>query len=230
LKVAALQSNYIPWKGNFDLINAVDKFIFYDEVQYTKNDWRNRNRIYSKNGLQWLTIPIYKDAVKQKVSEVMLNDQSWQEKHFKTLNLTYKSAPFFHQLESLLINIYRENQWQRLIDLNRYILKKLSGIIGIQTTFLDSNDYELKGDKVDKLLGLLMQVGATEYISGPSGKDYLNSSKPLFEAQNIKLTYMDYSNYPTYEQLQQEFVHEVSLLDTIANVDINDIHKYTCTA
>src|SRR4051812_45940055 len=100
MKVAVLQSNYVPWKGYFDLIHDVDLFVFYDEVQYTKNDWRNRNRIYTKNGLQWLTIPVSRDSVHQKISEVKLPSNSWREQHWKSLAFGYAQAPHFTQLES----------------------------------------------------------------------------------------------------------------------------------
>src|SRR3954469_16903743 len=98
MKVVVLQSNYVPWKGYFDLIHDADLFVFYDEVKYTKNDWRNRNKIFTTNGVQWLTIPISKDAVKQKISQVEIKDNGWQELHYKSLFFGYKSAPFFNQL------------------------------------------------------------------------------------------------------------------------------------
>src|SRR4051812_8183445 len=113
MKVVILQSNYIPWKGYFDLINDADIFVFYDEVKYTKNDWRNRNKIYTKNGMQWLTIPIHKDAVKQKISEVEMPDNSWQELHHKSLEFGYKSAPYYKQLEPLLTELYLNQKHQK---------------------------------------------------------------------------------------------------------------------
>jgi hypothetical protein len=174
MKVVVLQSNYIPWKGYFDLINDADLFIFYDEVQYTKNDWRNRNQICTKNGLQWLTIQIYKDAVNGKISDVKLSPQ-WQDLHFKSLYLGYKSAPQFKQLEELMYDYLIDKKWTSLKDLNHYLIKKISSNIGIKTNFEDSTNYLLEGNKVQRLLNLLVQVGATEYISGPSGKNYLNN-------------------------------------------------------
>src|SRR3954471_21716869 len=99
MRVVVLQSNYLPWKGYFDLIQSADVFVFYDEVQYTKNDWRNRNRICSKNGLHWLTIPIRSDAVKKKISEVQLDDPRWQQDHFKILTQSYRAGRHFGQIE-----------------------------------------------------------------------------------------------------------------------------------
>src|SRR3954466_7356015 len=102
MRVVVLQSNYLPWKGYFDLIQNADVFVYYDEVQYTKNDWRNRNRICSKNGVHWLTIPIARDAVRLRISEVPLPDVRWQRDHFKTLTFSYRRAPYFEQIEPLL--------------------------------------------------------------------------------------------------------------------------------
>src|SRR5262249_25047364 len=120
MRAVVLQSNYLPWKGYFDLIQSADVFVYYDEVQYTKNDWRNRNRIYPKNGLQWLTIPVSRDSVKLKIGEVRLPEAQWQEDHFKILHHSYRTARCFHQLEPLLHDFYRARVWTFLSELNRY--------------------------------------------------------------------------------------------------------------
>jgi hypothetical protein len=226
LKVVILQSNYIPWKGYFDLINDADAFIFYDEVKYTKNDWRNRNKIYSVNGEQWLTIPICKDAVKLKISEVKMEDNSWQQLHFKSLYYAYKKAPFFFQIEPLINEVYLEKKWTYLIDVNRYLIEKIAGMIGSQTRFADSKTFDLSGERVERLIGILKQSGATHYISGPSAKNYLSGSEHLFEENKIELTYKDYSGYIPYKQLCDPFTHAVSILDTLANVKLNEIKDH----
>ena len=177
MKVAVIQSNYLPWKGYFDIINDADIFCFYDEVQYTKNDWRNRNRIYSKNGLSWLTIPIEKSAVKQKISEVKLSDVDWRKKHFNSLYLSYKKAPYFNQLEPFIVEWYEKNNSESLSEYNRDIIKSISKYIGIETAFVNSADYQLSNDKISRLLNLLKQLNCTEYFSGPSAKNYLQESE-----------------------------------------------------
>jgi hypothetical protein len=225
MKVVVLQSNYIPWKGYFDLINDADLFIFYDEVQYTKNDWRNRNQIYTKNGLQWLTIHINKDAVNSKISDVEL-PLEWQKIHFKSLYLGYKSAPQFNQLEELMNDYLVEKKWNYLKDLNHYLIKKISSEIGINTVFEDSTKYQLEGNKIERLINLLIQVGATEYISGPSGKNYLSEFEYLFEESNILISYKNYPKYKEYLQLNKPFVNNVSILDTIANVGYKNISEF----
>ena len=225
MKTVVLQSNYIPWKGYFDLINEADQFIFYDEVQYTKNDWRNRNQICTKNGLQWLTIPINKDAVNYKISEIKLNHE-WQQRHFKSLYLGYKSALHYEQLGELMEDYLIDKRWHSLKELNHYLIKKISKNIGITTSFQDSSKFVLEGDKVQRLLNLLIQAGATEYISGPSGKNYLNEFEYLFKEKNIKLTYKKYPEYKNYRQLNGSFNNNVSILDTIAHIEYKNIHEY----
>ena len=226
MKVVVLQSNYIPWKGYFDLIHDADTFVFYDEVQYTKNDWRNRNQIYTKNGLQWLTIPIHKDAVKLKISEVNIKDEAWQAQHFKSLLLGYKRAPCFSQIEPFLHEVYIENTWRNLSELNRHLTIEVSRMLSIQTKFEDSKTYDLTGDKVGKLLGLLKQLGATEYISGPSGRDYLAPHENLFNENGILINYKNYDGYPEYRQMSHPFVHGVSIIDMLANIPLNEIPRY----
>jgi hypothetical protein len=215
MRVVILQSNYIPWKGYFDLINDADVFCFYDEVQYTKNDWRNRNRIYSKNGIQWLTIPIKKDAVKQKISEVML-PSGWQKDHFKTLQISYSRAPYFNQLKEIMDDIFVHSSFDTLSEYNHFVIQKISSYIGISTKFDNSANYNLKGDRLERLISLLVDLKATEYISGPSANDYLSGS-------GIKLTYKSYGPYKEYPQLIQPFENTVSILDLIANIEQSQI-------
>ena len=145
-RVAIVQSNYIPWKGYFDLIHDADVFCFYDEVQYTKNDWRNRNKIYSKNGLQWLTIPIPKQAVKLKIREVPL-PSNWQNDHYKILQFSYGRAPFFNQLKELMDDFYTNTSFRTLSEFNHYTTQRISTYLGITTKFDNSANYSLKSDK-----------------------------------------------------------------------------------
>ena len=226
MRVVILQSNYLPWKGYFDLIHDADLFVYYDEVQYTKNDWRNRNRICSKNGLQWLTIPIAKAAVKQKISEVSLPEGNWQGDHFKSLYYAYKPAPYFHQLEPLLQEVYQGQTWTNLSALNRHLIERIAGMLGIQTRFADVRDYAVEGDRVSRLVNLLQQVGATHYLSGPSARDYLAGSEPLFAQAGIELAYKDYSGYPPYRQLSEPFEPAVSIVDLLANLSLEQVQHH----
>lgn len=226
MKVVVLQSNYLPWKGYFDLIHDADAFVFYDEVKYTKNDWRNRNQVYSKNGLHWLTIPIDKDAVKLKISDVRMKNTDWQQLHYDTLCLSYKRAPFFHQLEVFIEDWYKKNKWESLSELNQFTIMKIAEFLGIGTRFLNSKNYVLKDGRIERLIDLLEQVGATQYISGPAARDYLAGSEHLFSEKKIDLKFKDYSGYPAYTQLTSPFENGVSIVDLIANVKREEISHY----
>jgi hypothetical protein len=225
MKAVILQSNYLPWKGYFDLIHDADVFCFYDEVKYTKNDWRNRNRIYTKNGLQWLSIPISRHAVKQKISEVEL-PTDWAEAHHTSISIGYGRAPFFRNLQALIDEFYREKKFSYLSEVNQYTIRRISEYIGIETKFVNSADYKLEGDRVERLVNLLKQMGATEYISGPSAKDYISGNEGLFADAGIKLSYKEYGSYPPYRQLLPEFENAVSIVDMIANLDRGEIADY----
>lgn len=226
MKVVVLQSNYIPWRGYFDLINDADVFCFYDEVKYTKNDWRNRNKIYSKNGCQWLTIPIDKNAVKSKISEVIMPN-GWQKKHAEILQLTYGRSPYFFQLEKILTDIYSQNQFQLLSEFNQNFITYLSNAFAFKTKFLDSSNFNLQGERITRLVNLLVDIGATEYITGPSAKNYLIGYENMFSDHNVKISYKVYGPYEEYKQLTDPFEPNVSILDLIANVSYENIkHQF----
>ena len=159
MKAVILQSNYLPWKGYFDLIHDADVCIFYDEVKYTKNDWRNRNQIYGKNGLQWLTIPINKNAVKLKISEVKLNHTSWQQLHYKSIYFEYKNARHFYQLELMLQEFFVDREWALLSDLNQKLVERTCKMLCIKTQLANSRDFILEEDRIGRLISLLKQVG-----------------------------------------------------------------------
>ncbi len=226
MRVAIIQSNYFPWKGYFDIIHDADVFCFRDEVKYTKLDWRNRNKIYAREGLRWLTIPINKDAVNQKINEVRFTDNSWMKEHYNILSSTYRKAPYFRQLDSMLNDFYFIKNWDTLSEFNQYSIKEISKSLGITAQFVDSKNFDLQGDKVERLINLLVALEATEYISGPAAKDYLSGKEHLFEEKGIILTYKDYTGYPEYQQLFTPFEHGVSILDMIANIDLREIPYY----
>lgn len=213
-KVAILQSNYIPWKGYFDMIAAVDEFILYDEVQFTKNDWRNRNQIKTQHGVQWLSIPVGQD-INRLICEVELKDKRWQSKHWSTLCHCYKRAPHFETVASKLEPLYLQREYTHLSQLNRIFIEFVCEQIGIKTKISNSWDYTLFGGQTERLANLCEQVGAEEYISGPSARNYLDES--VFADRGLKLSWFEYGDYPDYPQLWGEFQHGVSILDLLFN-------------
>ncbi|MDF2690481.1 MAG: hypothetical protein K0S29_336 [Gammaproteobacteria bacterium] len=216
-KVAIVQSCYIPWKGFFDLINMVDEFILYDDVQYTRRDWRNRNKIRTANGAQWLSIPVeVKGKYLQKINEAKISDANWGKEHWSTIKHNYAKAPNFKEFKDIFEEIYLNYTENSLSLINYKFLTAINEILGIKTKISWSNDYELLEGKTERLLGLCKAAKATEYISGPLAKDYLDQK--LFEQENIKVSWMDYSNYPEYKQLYTGFDHYVSIIDMLFNL------------
>ncbi|MCC5945582.1 MAG: WbqC family protein [Bernardetiaceae bacterium] len=225
-KVVILQSNYIPWKGYFDLVQEADVFVFYDCVQYTKNDWRNRNQIYTKNGKQWLTIPIPSKATRYAIDEVEIKDKKWQQQHLKSLYLGYKNAPYFQQLEELMTDYLQEKTWTSLSALNRYLIEKISKNIGCKTVFRDAREFDMDADRVQRLLNILVSLEAKTYISGQAAKIYLTGEEQRLEDRGITLAFKSYPEYPTYSQLSEPFEQGVSIVDMIANLAWDDIKNY----
>lgn len=214
-RVAVLQSSYIPWKGYFDIIHDVDTFVFYDDVQFTKSDWRSRNRIKTANGLHWLSVPAGPDQSRL-IHEVQLKDPSWQQKHWATLEQAYHKCKHFECYRTFLKEIYLERAWKSLSALNQHVIVQISRqFLDIKTEFHDSREYAPAGQKLDRLLDLLLKVGATSYVSGPAAKDYIDPER--FKNAGIDLLYKDYSGYPEYWQPYPPFEHAVSILDLLFN-------------
>jgi len=215
-KVAILQSNYIPWKGYFDMIAAVDEFILYDDMQYTRRDWRNRNKIKTPQGLQWLTVPVkVKGKYYQKIKDTLIDGDKWQTTHWNALLQNYRRAPCFDEVAAWLAPLYLEKSYSHLSALNRSYIVAICEALNISTKIRCSSDYTLADGKTERLVDLCVQTGATEYISGPAAKDYVDEK--CFAKQGITLTWFDYDGYPEYPQLWGDFVHGVTILDLLFN-------------
>lgn len=221
--IAILQSNYIPWKGYFDLIRSVDTFVIYDEVQYTKNDWRNRNQIKTANGPAWLTIPVRQLSLSQKIYETEVSLPNWNAKHWNTLKTNYAKAKHFGTYGPLFEHIYKNISTPFLSEINLTFIKAINEILNIKTEIIDSRELQLEGDRNERLLDAVKKLNGTRYISGPSAKSYLDES--LFNNEGISVDWISYAGYPEYEQLFPPFVHAVSVLDLIFNMG-PDAHLY----
>jgi hypothetical protein len=213
-RVAIVQSSYIPWKGYFDLIRRVDEFILYDDAQFTRRDWRNRNRIKTAGGPAWLTIPVeVKGRYFQSIKDTKVSDVRWNERHWRSIQASYARAPFYRAYKGAIADLYLAEQSTSLSEINYRFTAGLCNLLSIRTALTWSMDYSLCGDRTQRLVGLCQQAGATEYVSGPSARAYIDPT--LFAAAGIVLTFMDYRNYPQYEQLHPPFDHHVSVIDLL---------------
>lgn len=216
-RIAILQSNYVPWKGYFDLIRSVDEFILYDSAQYTKNDWRNRNQIKSPAGKLWLTLPVRRTRSDQPIDQVLLSDSRVLRKHLETFRQNYARARSIEYADAMLRPLFEQAlHLDKLSELNELFLRGICTLLGIKTSITRSTDYDLScaGGRTERLLQLCIQTGAKEYLTGPAASHYLDQS--MFDAAGIHLLWADYSGYPEYDQPHPPFDHHVSIIDLIA--------------
>jgi hypothetical protein len=217
MNVVILQPSYIPWRGVFDQVQRADLFIFYDDVQYDKRGWRNRNQIKTPRGKQWLTIPAHSRGAQTQnipINQIRIVwDNSWNEAHFKAILQSYSRTPHFEEYRPLLETFYQRRD-EFLADFTIAFTIALTRELGNHhTRFMRSSEIAgITGQKIDRLIQILQAVGATHYISGPSARDYIENEK--FEQAGVTLEYMQY-DYPEYPQLYPPFDPYVSVLDLL---------------
>lgn len=220
--VSILQSNYIPWKGYFDIIDKSDCFVIYDEVQYTKNDWRNRNKIKTNQGVKWLTIPVSVKSSSQRISETEVANQIWRKKHWSTIKENYGRQVGFEMFGSVFEEFYLKGSESFLSEINRSLISLISNILKFDTNILDSTMFPSSGCKTSRLVQICKQLNATTYLSGPSARNYIDIK--MFQEENIDIEWMDYSFYSQYPQIYPPFEHNVSILDLLFCV--NNDYKF----
>ncbi len=215
-KVLITQSNYIPWKGYFDSINMCDVFVVYDDMQYTKRDWRNRNQIKTVHGVRWLTIPVQVSGKYfQKIKDTKVSDKNWNKSHLEQLKQAYKKAACSKETWGFIEGLYRDCNFEYLSEINLHFITRINTYLGIQTLIKLSSEFNLHEERTQRLVTICKELGGTDYYSGPAAKTYMKEE--LFQESGIKVHYFDYSGYPEYPQINGEFVHTVSILDLIFN-------------
>lgn len=213
-RVAIVQSNYVPWRGYFDLVASVDEFILLDDVQYTRRDWRNRNKIKTAQGSRWLTIAVQVSGrYTQSIYETQVAQTDWAERHWDIVRQHYAHAAGFDELSGFVENLYASIPGRRLTEINRHFIENISKRLDIDTRVSLSLDYEPRGIKTERLLDLCLKVGATEYVSGPAAQAYLEEG--LFLEHGIDVSWFQYGPYPEYDQIYPPFDSNVSILDVL---------------
>lgn len=215
-KVAILQPNYIPWKGYFDLINMVDEFVIFDEVQYTKKDWRNRNLIKTPQGLQWLTIPVTVAHQQQRIYEVHVADQYWREKHWRSLCINYAKARHFSTFAPIFEDIYLGRSTSNLRDILVEFMQAINAILGIETRMtLSTTIPQTTESRLERIREILLHTGAQLFINGPKARSFMPDH--AFADDHIAIQWMSYEGYAPYEQVHPPFEHGVSVVDLLFN-------------
>lgn len=213
VKLVVLQPSYLPWLGFFDQYDWSDVFVLYDDVQYDKNGWRNRNRILTANGPVWLTVPVRLSGRDfPPILEVAVdNTQDWRRKHKLSLEQAYRKAPFFQAVYPALSSVL-DQEWERLIDLDIAMLRALLDLLGMQWKVLRSSELGVPGQKTERLIGLCRKLGATEYLTGDAARSYLDEA--AFRDLGVKVHWHGYV-HPQYRQRGPEFVPYMSVVDLL---------------
>jgi hypothetical protein len=222
-KAIITQSNYIPWKGYFDSIRHVDVFVVYDDMQYTKRDWRNRNMIKTPQGLKWLSIPVeVKGKYFQKIKDTKIAEKDWNLSHWEIIKQNYKNAKCYKETAEWLEPLYKNCDFEFLTDVNLHFINEINHRLGIQTEIKLSSEFELAEEKTQRLVNICKDLHITDYYSGPAAKAYMEIDK--FESQHVNVHYWDYSGYPVYEQRHGDFEHGLSIIDLLMNEGGNSIN------
>ena len=198
------------------MINRVDEFILYDCVQFTRRDWRNRNRIKAQHGLKWLTVPVdSKGNYLARIDEMQTVDPDWTRSHWEAIRHNYTKTAYFSDFKDIFEKTYSSIETTSLSEVNRVFLERICEVLEIKTKLTSSADYKLDGDKNMRLVNLCLQAGANTYLSGPAAKSYIDEK--LFKEHGIAVEWMSYQGYPEYRQLFPPFEHAVTVLDLIFN-------------
>lgn len=214
--VCVLQPSYLPWLGYFDQIARSDVFVFYDDVQFDKHGWRNRNRIKSANGIHWLTVPIlHKGRGLQSIDSVEISNKSrWQDKHLRSIGQAYAGARYRDEVCALLRSCLMRD-WTLLAELDIALVRAVCGYVGLDRDFVRSSTLGITGEPSERLLRICRHFGASRYISGNAAKDYLNLG--LFAKEGIAVEWQDYV-HPEYPQLHGSFESHLSVVDLLMSV------------
>lgn len=215
-KIAILQSNYLPWAGYFDLIDHVDEFIILDGAQFTKRDWRNRNKIKTPTGSFWLTVPVItKGRFNQKISDTQIDGGKWRVLHLRSLEQNYKRAPYYNEISQWLFPVIEDASLSTISELNVALIVSICEYLGIETVLVRTTTYDASQDKTERLANICLLRGADEYVSGPSARAYIDPT--VFERRGLLLSYYQYWSYAEYPQLWGPFIKDLSVVDMLFN-------------
>jgi hypothetical protein len=213
--LAILQPGYLPWLGFFEQMYRSDIFLVYDDVQYDKHSWRNRNRIKTSQGWQWLSVPILTSGQNKPANRDILIDNSsnWKTKHRSSIRQHYSRARSFDTCFPAFDAIY-QREWKYLIDLDMALIYQIMEFLGLKRDLRFASDLNVPGHQAERLVSLCKALGADTFYEGAAGRNYIEEA--LFISNNVRLVYQDYP-HPVYRQLYGEFVPYMSVIDLILN-------------
>ncbi|WP_240231807.1 WbqC family protein [Devosia lacusdianchii] len=214
-KVAILQSAYIPWRGYFDLIASVDVFVFLDDVQFTNQDWRNRNVIKTAQGLRWLTIPVPKKSrIKRTINQIEIEDTDWGRDHWNRISESYRKARHFETIEPILKPLFQSPE-SNLSSSNLAFIRHICTFLNIATETRIATGLYSSTERSQRLLDICRSVGCYTYVSGPAAKDYLDVE--VLKRGGVTTEWFSYDDLMPYPQLHGDFLNAVSIVDLLLN-------------
>ncbi|MFH2145758.1 MAG: WbqC family protein [Candidatus Omnitrophota bacterium] len=211
--ISIMQPGYLPWLGFFELMYNCDLFVLLDDVQYTKRDWRNRNRIRTKDGWIWLTVPVWsKNKQLQLINEAKINPYNdWRENHLKALEINYYRARYFSEYFPYFKKLYASN-WEYLLDLDIEIINWIAKALDIKTPIMKSSSLNAEGIKEKKIINICKKLDATELYDSKAAQDILDLNK--LNEEKIKIKFQDYQ-HPIYKQVYEPFIPYMSAIDLL---------------
>ena len=213
--VSVHKPQYLPWIGYFHKIAHSDVFVFLDNVQYKKREFQNRNKIRTKEGWLWLTVPVItKGRFTQNMKEVLIdNTSNWHKKHWQSIEMNYSKAKYFNEYKEFFKSLY-EKEWDKLIDLNVFIIKYINELLNIKIPVYYESDLNIEGEKTTRIINICKKLNADTYLSGIGGKEYLIEEE--FIKTGIKLIYQNFK-HPVYTQVYPGFEPFMSIVDLLFN-------------
>ena len=207
------QPLYLPWLGFFHKVAMSDVYVFMDDVQFINEDYIHRNKIKGPTGWVWLTVPVLsKDHLDKTIREMYIdNKKMWNKKHWKSIYYNYSKAPYFESHADFFEKTYKK-KWDKIADLDEYLLKYLFKELGISTKFVKASEQNFEGKKSERILDMCTKLGADAFVFGKMGMDYADIKS--FEGKNIKVYFQNYK-HPTYQQLYGEFISHLSIVDLL---------------
>jgi hypothetical protein len=213
--IGILQPGYLPWLGFFEQLYRSDVFVIYDDVQYDKNSWRNRNRIKTPHGPKWLTVPVLTKGLKSPlIKDISINTNIfWQKKHIKTLKQNYSKAPYFNRYSEYLFKLL-DRPWKKLLDLNLELLFWIAEELGVSTPIILSSELGCPGSRINRLIGIIKTLRGSHFYEGSAGKSYIDIN--VFNEAGIDILFQDY-RHPIYPQQYGKFESYLSIIDLMFN-------------
>lgn len=226
--IAVMQPTFIPWLGYFDMIDKVDLFIYYDDVQLEKRSWQVRNKLKNTNGEFWLNVPISKTKSRNEtfINNAEINyNENWIKNKIKSIEFSYKKSPYFEEVFPFICSVFKE--YNLLADFNINMIENIKDKIGITTkTIRSSKILDINGNKDNRLVEIIKKLGFKNYLSSPGSINYINrySKGGAFVKNDIELYYNNYE-HPIYKQLNNDFIPYLGVFDLLFNEGFNNSLK-----